>query len=362
MPFFYAILALMATSPHRALKRAIEDRSFDAAYYFYGENDFSKEEASKQLVEAVVEPATRDFNLEVRRGGDLDASQVATLLSTPPMMAERRMVVVRDVTSLKKDARAQVDKYLARPSSSTIVLLIAGADAAKADKVLLQSATGVEFPALNEHQLQQWIMRQVTTAGGTIGDRACQLLQAAVGNDLPQLATEIDKLLSFSQGRAIDEAAVKSVVGVREGETLPDFLDCIVRRDSVGAIGMLPQILTQPKMNAVYLVMIITVHILAIAWGRAKRDEGTSASALEREYFSLLKETGAGLTGRPWGEAIRAWTGALPRWSSESLDAAIEVLLCTDNALKETRVSTEEQVMASLVLALCAPTERAVAA
>jgi DNA polymerase-3 subunit delta len=143
---------------------------------------------------------------------------------------------------------------------------------------------------------------------------------------------------------------------------LPDFLDCIARRDSVGASKLLPEILTQPKINPVYLVMIMTVHILAIAWGRAKMDEGMSASILEREYFGLLKETGAGLTGRPWGEAIRAWVAAIPRWSPEALDAAIEALMATDSALKETRVSTEDQVMASLVLSLGTPMNRQAAA
>ena len=352
----------MALSPHRALKRAIEERSFDPAYYFHGENDFSKEEAAKQLIDAVVDSATRDFNLEVRRGSDLDASNVATLLSTPPMMADRRMVVVRDAGSLKKDVRTEVDKYLRRPASSTVLLLLASADAAKVDKALLQASTGVEFPALNENQLHQWIVRQIASSGSSISDRATHLLQAAVGNDLPQLATEIDKLISFASGKAIDEEAVKSIVGVKEGETLPDFLDCITHRDGPGAIRLLPQILAQPKMNAVYLVMIMTTHVLAIAWGRAKSDEGMSASILEREYFGLLKETGSGSTGRPWGEAIRSWVRAVPKWSTAALDDAIDALLCADNALKETRVSTEEQVMMSLVLALCTPAERSAAA
>ena len=352
----------MAPSPHRALKRAIEDRTFDPAYYFHGENDFSKEEAARQLIEAAVDPATRDFNLEVRRGGDLDASSVATLLSTPPMMADRRMVVIRDVAAIKKDVRSEVDKYLARPSSSTVLLMIVGGEAAKPDKVLLQASTGVEFPALNDNQVHHWISRQVTTGGATITDRASQLLQAAVGNDLPQLATEIDKLISFSKSGEIDETAVRSIVGVREGETLPEFLDAITNRDGLTAARMLPQILAQPKMNAVYLVMIMTVHVLAIAWGRAKSDEGMSASILEREYFGLLKDTGAALTGRPWGDAIRAWVRALPRWSTASLDKAIVALQTADAALKETKVSTEEQVMMSLVMTLCAPTERSVAA
>ena len=343
----------MGPSPHRALKRAIESRTFDPVYFFHGENEFSKEEAVRQLLEAVVDPATRDFNLEIRRGGDLDASAVATLLSTPPMMAERRLVLVRDAAALKKDARAELDRYLARPSRDTVVLLVAAGEVAKVDKTLQQSATIVDFPALNENQLVQWIGRQVTSAGGSISDRAVQLLHSAVGNDLPQLATEIDKLLSFSNGQEITEAAVASIVGVRPGETLPDFLDCIARRDAVGALQLLPQILTQPKMNPVYLVMMMTVHVLAIAWGRAKSDEGASASIIEREYFSLLKETGAGLTGRPWGEAIRVWSASIPRWTAESCDHAIEVLMLTDAALKETRVSSEEQVVASLILAMC---------
>ena len=352
----------MGASPHRALKRAIEERSFDPVYYFHGENDFSKEEAARQLIDAVVEPATRDFNLELRRGADLDASTIATLLSTPPMMAARRMVVVRDVAALKKDARSEIDKYIARPSQSMVLLMVASGDATKADKVLQQSATMVEFPPLNEHQLHQWMARQVMLGGSTITERASHLLHAAIGNDLSQLATEIDKLISFTKGKEIDEVAVTSAVDIRVGETLPDFLDCIVKRDGLGAGRLLPQILTQPKMNAVYLVMIITVHVLAIAWGHAKSAEGMSAGSLEREYFGLLKETGSGLTGRPWGEAIRAWAAAVPLWNMESLDRAIEVLLATDSALKETKVSTEEQVMASLVLTICAPSGRSVAA
>ena len=352
----------MAPSPHRALKRAIEERSFDPVYYFHGENDYSKEEAARQLMLAVVDPATRDFNLEIRRGADLDASAVATLLSTPPMMADRRLVVIRDVAALKKDARVELDRYLARPSPDTVVLLMALGETARVDKAIQQAATLVEFPPLNENQLLQWITRQVQLGGGTITDRAAQLLHAAVGNDLPQLATEIDKLLSFSQGQPIDDRAVTSIVGVRVGETLPDFLDCIARRDGLGAHHLLPQILSQPKMNPVYLVMIMTVHILAMAWGRAKFDEGMSASVLEGQYFPLLKESGAGLTGRPGGDAIRAWVAALPHWSSQSLNHAIALLMATDSALKDTRVSTDDQIMSSLVLSLCAPLDRQAAA
>ena len=49
------------------------------------------------LVEAHVDPATCDFNVDVLRGFEVDSEKLASVLATPPMMAEWRVVVVRDV-------------------------------------------------------------------------------------------------------------------------------------------------------------------------------------------------------------------------------------------------------------------------
>jgi hypothetical protein len=40
-------------------------------------------------------------------------------------------------------------------------------------------------------------------------------------------------------------------------------------------------------------------------------------------------------------------------WSPEELDGALESLLIADIALKESRISSEEQVLEQLVLTLC---------
>jgi DNA polymerase-3 subunit delta len=67
-----------------------------------------------------------------------------------------------------------------------------------------------------------------------------------------------------------------------------------------------------------------------------------------------LKATGNPMTGRPWGEAVEAWARAAERASRASLDRALNALLAADLALKDTRVSTEEQMLATLVLEICA--------
>ncbi|HET7458696.1 MAG TPA: DNA polymerase III subunit delta [Gemmatimonadaceae bacterium] len=339
-------------NPQRVLRKAIQEKAFDPAYYLYGEDDFLKEAAVRDLVAAAVDPATRDFNLDVRRGGDLDGEALAVLLGTLPMMADRRVVVVRDVGALKKDARGALDRYLERPSTDTVVVLVAPAGA-KSDKALCDRATALEFAPLTGDRLPKWIAHYASTElGASITDDAVALLQSAVGSELPQLAAELDKLASYANGGEIDERAVSEVVGVRHGETLGDLLDRVAMRDATGALALVDHVMSQPKTTAVSVVMALTTQTLALAWGQAMRQSGTSPGALAKGFFDLLKEGGS-FPGRPWGEAASAWTKAVDRWDAPSLDHALELLLAADVALKESKISSEEQILASLVLGLC---------
>jgi DNA polymerase-3 subunit delta len=345
----------------RTLRKAVQERSFDPVYYLHGEDDFLKEDAVKQLVAAAVDPATRDFNLDVRRGGELDGEALGVLLGTMPMMAERRAVVVRDVGALKKDARGALDRYLARPAPDVVLILVQPAGA-KPDRALADRATAVEFPTLTGDRVPKWIAHHASSVlGASITPAAAELLQSAVGSELPQLAAELDKLASYANGAEIDERAVSEVVGVRRGETLGDLLDRVAQRDAAGAIALVEHVLSQPKTNAVTVVMALTTQTLALAWGQAMRQGGTPLGALSKMYFDFLKE-GSAYPGRPWGEATSAWTKAVDRWDAASLDRALELLLAADVALKESRLSSDEQTITSLVLALCAGALRRAAA
>ncbi|HKN68979.1 MAG TPA: DNA polymerase III subunit delta [Gemmatimonadaceae bacterium] len=351
----------MAAAPvsagQKALRTALQTRVFDPVYYFYGAEDYLKDETLKQLLEAAVEPATRDFNLETLRGPDLTAEGLGSLLGTPPMMAERRVVVVRDVGGLRKDARRALDQYLDRPASDVVLVLIAIAGS-KDDRTLMERATAIEFDVLSGARVPKWITYYVShDLGHEITPRAVTLLQDAVGTELAQLRIELDKLASFVAGedrQVIDEDAVSAIIGVRRGETLGDLLDAVANRRAATALELLPHVLQQPKTSAVTIVMALSTQTLALAWARAARDAGVPPFRMENELFALLKESGSSYTGRSWGEAVRAWARAVDAWIGFDLDAALAALLATDVALKESRVSSDEQLLESLILTLCA--------
>lgn len=349
------------SSAQRILRDAIRDRQFASAYYLYGEDDFLKEQAVRQLVEAAVDPATRDFNLETRRGSELDAETLGSLLGTPPLMAERRVLVVRDVGALRKDARTVLDRYIRSPASDAVVILVTPAGT-KVDRVLLSKTTALEFEPLTGDRVPKWITYHAETELGTpITPEAVALLQNAVGTDLLQLAIELDKLTSFTNGGVIDEVAVTAVVGIRRSETLGAFLDAVGARDVLTALNLLPGIMAQPKASAVTIVMALTAQTLAVAWARARYERGMTSGRIGGELFGLLKEAGSAYTGRPWGEAVDAWARLASRpvdgdLDGSLIDGALDALLAADAALKETRLSSDEQLLTNLVLTLCTAT------
>ena len=356
----------MAAAPtsagQKALRTALQTHVFDATYYFYGDEDYLKDEMLRLLVDAAVDPATRDFNFELLSAGGLDGETLGSLLGTPPMMADRRVVVVRDVGALKKDARRVLDQYLERPAPDVVVVLVA-ASGAKEDRLLMERATAVEFEPLSGARVPKWITYYAShDLGCEITPEAVSLLQSAVGTELAQLKIELDKLASFAIGgerRVIDEAAVAAIVGVRRGETLGDLLDAVAQRNAARALELLPHVLLQPKTSAVTIVMALATQTLALAWGRATRRPGATAQRMENEFYNLLKESGSSYTGRSWGDAVRAWSRSLDAWSSQDLDAALAALLAADAALKESRLSSDEQLLDSLILTLCVPARRA---
>lgn len=359
---------------YKALHAAAEAKQFAPVYYLHGDDDYLKSQSLALLLNAAVDPATRDFNLEVRHGGDLDAETLGSFLATPPMLAERRAVVVHDVHQLKKDARGALDRYLGAPAGDVLLVLVTPAGTAP-DAAIAKRAIPCAFDALPPERVRRWIVYHATnTLGVTVTDAAAELLERSVGGDLQQLSAELDKCASYAQANTahgaahgaapgaaqvaasheppvIDDQVVSAIVGVRRGETASDWVDAVVHREMPRALELLPHVLAQPKASSVVLVMTLGTHFLALQWGRARRDAGASTRQLGDEYFTYLKQT-SGMTGRPWGEARALWTHAVDRWTLPELQRAVRLVFEADVSLKETRVSNDEQRMTSLLLAL----------
>lgn len=340
----------MANAGQKELVGAIERRAFDPAYLFVGDDDFRKHEALTRLLDAAVDPATRDFNLEVRRGSEVSGETLGTVLGTPPMLADRRVVVIRDAASLKKDAKNVAEQYLERPAPDVVFVLVQPSGE-KADPRFLK-ATTVVFDPISGLQLSKWMSMRAEHFGTTITTGAAELLQNSVGNDLPQLNVEIEKLASYRNGVPIDEDAVAAIVGVRREESLTALLDAVGARDAAGALKILPGLLEQPKSSGVFIVMVLGMQVLGTGYAKARLAKRVPPARLIGEITTMIKESGA-YPARSWAEAANVWSRSAPHWSEQDLHAAAAALHAADRALKDTGRTSEEGILQTAILAMC---------
>jgi DNA polymerase-3 subunit delta len=116
-------------------------------------------------------------------------------------------------------------------------------------------------------------------------------------------------------------------------------------------------VLSQPKTTAVSIVMALTTQTLAIGWAIAahgSRGRGSPQVHLERSFYNFLGENRSSVVGRPWNEAVKEWARITHHWDSASIDNSLLLLMAADASLKETRVSSDEQILRTLLLSISA--------
>src|SRR5207244_3073074 len=172
-----------------ALLRSLkpEARAPDPVYYLHGDEDVLKDEALRALTARAVEAAARDFNVDTRSTADLDAAALRTLVDTPPLLAETRVVVLRGIEQTRRGSklRQELLRYLAAPNPTTMLILVQSAGE-ELDPELARFATAVAVEPLPPERVVRWVAHRATQVGpvleqaGVTGVRILTTLGTAV--------------------------------------------------------------------------------------------------------------------------------------------------------------------------------------
>ena len=329
----------------------------EPVYLLHGDEDVLKDEAIRALVDSAV-GSSRDFNLDVRFAPDLTPESFHALVNTPPMMAERRAVVIRGVEQVgkrKTKLRDEVVRYLASPNPTTVLVLVVAAGE-EADADLVRASAAVAVDALAAERVPRWLQHRATTLGVTLAADATELLLRAVGNDLSTLSREVEKLASLAggeAGRPVTADDVSNLVGVRRDETVFDLVEAALERRAARAAQLVEPVLEQAGMSGVKILSLLGTHLVGTALARAERDRGVPAARLPDTIYRHLQSV------RPYGmrsykEEAARWTAWSALWTARELGRALRAALAADNALKTATVSDDRGIVTQLVLGFAA--------
>ncbi len=321
------------------LKRALGRGERGGVFFLHGEEDYLKEELAALLVAAHLEPGERDFNLDELRGTEVAAETLASVVQTPPMMAQWRVVLVRDAQGLAGSpaARGAVEGVLDRPVPGLALVLVAqipDGSRAKFYTALKKQAVSVSLAPLSEGDVPGWLMARAKADGLALDPEAAQAMAAAVGTSLGVLSSELAKLREYVGDRSeIRRADVERVVGAIPRVNRWQWLDGVAEGRFARARADLSTVLASGD-SGVGLVLALGAHFLRLALFQAG-----GAAALEAELPQRQR----------W--LARKLASQARRWSPGALAGALDDLLRADRLLKSAPLG-DDQIMEELLLRL----------
>jgi DNA polymerase III subunit delta len=308
-----------------------------------GTEEYLMEECFQLFWQHVTDPAMADFNRDLFYADEARSEELFAQAASFPMMAERRLVVVRRCEKAPAPLLNDLLVYLDRASPSTCLLLCA-ASVDKRRKVwtrLLKEAAVFEFPPLKQDGLAAWLARTCAELGRTLPQPlAWRLAEQLTAAPLRMARQEAEKLcLLAAEGGEISEEDLATALGM-EPDAMPFHLANAVQDGNLTqALAVLQSLLRNPD-NAYMLVGMLGKSLGRLWFIGRLRERGLG----EREISERLSLN---------EYSVKRSLPQLRHWPAPRLEEALRLLLEADMSLKGDSPLPPSQIYFQLVVRLC---------
>ena len=312
--------------------------TFDPAYLFISPEPLLLNEAVEDLRDRAVPEESRDLNYLALYGWDAEIGTVTEFLQTMPFLADRRMLVIREIQKFT-DWKKLLD-YLKDPNPGSCLVMTSSElrrkDAAFRSISKYSSVSEQKRPFTNA--LPGWVVKRFTARGKIIDHDLARLLVMIAGSDLSSLSTEVEKVVLHAGERdAIERADLDASLpgGV---ETVFSLLDAIGDGDGPHAMVCLKRLMeagAAPEQ---------LVHMLARHYRQLMRGDVLVKSG-------MTPGDAAGKLGIRYPNLQKKFARQLGRAKNRDIESDMERLSQTDRLLKTSPIP-QDVVMEKLLLDL----------
>jgi DNA polymerase III subunit delta len=237
-----------------------------------------------------------------------------------------RLVIVDEIERWKSADVEEVAAYLSNPTPETVVALVAGELKSESALAKLVKKTG-EILAYDvpKKRLPEWVAEQFTRLAANAERDACRGLVELVGENLDELATEIEKLATWAEDETITVHDVEELTAGRAETAIFSLTDAWGRRDVAAVLAATESRLERSdrprSAELARLVGVLVNHVRRVRGCQVLAAEGGSA-----------RDAAAQLKMHPFA-AEKAFAQARNFTGSE-LDYALVRLAQLDHAIK----------------------------
>ncbi len=229
-----------------------------------------------------------------RPDDDIDLAPVLDALATPPFLADRRIVVLRDAERLDAAQGARLAAHVNEPVASTVLVVVAGgrglppalAKAIKAHGQVIDSSPG------QGRARGDWVAGRIRAGRVRLDAGATRMLSEHLGEDVGRLPAILDMLESaYGEGGRVGPTELEPFLG-DSGNVPPwDLTDAIDTGDGAAAILVLHRMMQAGNRHPLQIIPGLHRHFGAMLRldGAEVRSADEAASLLKMSPFPARK-------------------------------------------------------------------------
>lgn len=301
-------------------------------------------EALGEVTSELVGEQDRNLIVEDYRGDAVDLAAVADSCATPPFLADRRVVVVRDIGRYGTDEVAPLLAYLEDPLPTTSLVLGAGEGNIAQKLMAAVKAKGqVRSTKVAPREAGDWLRSRLRSAPVRLDQQAERLVIEHLGEDLGRVGSMLDVLASaYGEGAHVTSEQAVPYLG-EPGSVAPwDLTDAIDAGRTENALGDLRRLLRSGERHPLVVLAILHRHVQSLL--RVDSPSITS-EAQAAEAMGIAK-------GRSTFPAKKALKGA-QQWGSAGVAEAVRLVAQAELDLKGASSLPAEAILEVLVARLC---------
>jgi len=242
---------------YESIMRDLVSRNYSPVYVLMGDESYFIDKISDYIEKNVLQPDEVFFNQIVMFGTDVSVAQVMDQCKGYPVMpAQHRVVIVKEAQGLRM--LDQLEKYMERPASSTIlVICYKNGSIDKRKKIIGKAeAVGVVFESKKKRdmELPGFIDAYLRMHKATIDSKSAALIAEHIGSDLNRLTSELDKVLISlpDDDRRVTPEIVEHQIGISKEFNSIELRRAIVEHDVFKANQIVNYFDKNPKAGSLY--------------------------------------------------------------------------------------------------------------
>jgi DNA polymerase-3 subunit delta len=243
------------------LQKDIKSGKIYPVYLLHGEESYLIDEASAFLEHSLLQDHEKVFDQQILYGTDVTGKYVMEQLMLFPMMASRRLVVVREAQQI--EGLTDLETFVQKPvPTSILVLCHKNKNLDKRTKVydgIKKNGFILAADKLKESEVLPWVLTTAGELNMKLDHDAAEAMVELIGGEISRLYPELKKLASgVTPGQSVTKLEILDLVGMSREYNVFELQNAIESGDVVKSMKIGAMISEQKGYSIIPLIALLS--------------------------------------------------------------------------------------------------------